>query len=177
MAQTKLKVTTSDKPEARLAALCTKALDAKSGDWHAATALVHRELAKAPELLERLAASTVDAVVTDYCRAAAHRRRGSYFKGQAPKAPHRNAALIAIGIQNWFDCPLPSSVRLGDCDKGELAKNRASYLERVAGNQQRADWLKRLSKELKPGKTVQESMTNERIDEISRQRGVKAESV
>ena len=177
MPQTKLKVSTSDKPEARLASLCTKALDAKSGDWHAAAALVHRELAKAPDLLESIAASRVDAFVTDQCRAAAHRRRQAYFKGAAPKAPHRNATLISIGIQNWYHCPLPSSVRLGDCDKGELEKNRTLYIELAAGNQQRADWLKRLSKELKPGKTVQESMTNERIDEISRQRGVKVEAM
>ena len=162
-------------PEVKLSAMARRAVDLHAGDWKSAVASVQDDLDAHPELWAALAAKQVKALVASVVQQAAHRRRRSYFKGAAPK-DDRLGALAKIAVQNWYNCPLPTSVRLGDAKLSDLRENQAIYIQMVESNQARFDWLEMLVKELKPGKSISESISNERIDVISRKRKIEVEA-
>ena len=159
-------------PEVKLSTMARRAVDLYTGDWKSAVASVQDDLDAHPELWAALAAQQVKALILSAVQQAAHRRRRSYFKGTAPKDDRLNA-LARIAVQNWYACPLPTSVRLGDAKLSDLQENQAIYGQMVESNQARFDWLAMLIRELKPGKSISESISNERIDLISRKQRIR----
>lgn len=108
--------------------------------------------------------------------AARHDRRRRFKTIGSPPDPHRKADMAALkscGIRNHLMMVLPGGCLLGEAGHNELAAARDLWQQNADSNARRATWAGAIIAALPKGKRVKDAFSNEKLEELSAQIGLK----
>jgi hypothetical protein len=141
-------------------------------DRESALAALREKVSADPEMMQEAALQwCVHAVAT-----AASDQRRSFFEGRGPRVPaptpvsskEQLAALEKALLQNWFAIQMPGGKALGDCTHEDLDFAYSVWAAQAEYNARRAAWCQELKGLCKRGKTMGDSTTVEKIDQVSK---------
>ena len=149
--------------------IAEKQLLAAEGDRQKALPLVVEALKGEPKERKRIIDKALESASWDALGRVARSLRKQYFKTPIqPQEPEGQLEEFQrIAYHNWYSCPLPNGMLLGNATKDDLIAARGMWTQQADSNRQRSEWAGRLAERLTGKKTVRASLTEEQLEALA----------